>query len=42
MKERAALVGAALEIESQPGKGTTVLLRMTTGGSTQHATDHHI
>ena len=42
MKERAALVGAALEIESEPGKGTTVLLRMTTGGSTQHATDHHV
>ena len=42
MKERAALVGAALQIESQPGKGTTVLLRMTTGGSTQHATDHHV
>jgi signal transduction histidine kinase len=42
MRERAALVGATLQIESQPGKGTTVLLRMTTGGSTQHATDHHV
>ena len=28
MQERAALVGAALEIESAPGKGTTVLLRL--------------
>jgi PAS domain S-box-containing protein len=42
MKERAALVGATLQIESQPGKGTTVLLRMTTAGSTPHATDHHV
>ncbi|HEU4927612.1 MAG TPA: PAS domain-containing protein [Vicinamibacterales bacterium] len=42
MRERAALVGATLQIESQPGKGTTVLLRMTTGGSTQHATDHQV
>jgi PAS domain S-box-containing protein len=30
MKERAALVGATLEIESAPGSGTTVLLRMST------------
>jgi hypothetical protein len=28
MQERAALVGASLEIESAVGKGTTVLLRM--------------
>jgi signal transduction histidine kinase len=28
MQERAALVGATLEIESSAGKGTTVLLRM--------------
>ena len=42
MKERAALVGATLQIESEPGKGTTVLLRMTIGGSTQHATDHDV
>jgi two-component system, chemotaxis family, sensor kinase Cph1 len=28
MQERAALVGATLEIESAVGKGTTVLLRM--------------
>jgi PAS domain S-box-containing protein len=34
MQERAALVGASLEIESTPGKGTTVLVRMAipTGG----------
>jgi len=29
MHERASLVGATLQIESTPGKGTTVLLRMT-------------
>jgi len=42
MKERAALVGATLQIESEPGKGTTVLLRMTTGRTTQHASDHEV
>jgi PAS domain S-box-containing protein len=31
MQERAALVGASLEIESAVGKGTTVLLRMAAG-----------
>jgi PAS domain S-box-containing protein len=30
MQERAALVGAALEIESAAGQGTTILVRMTT------------
>jgi PAS domain S-box-containing protein len=30
MHERAALVGAELQIESAPGKGTTVLLRLAT------------
>jgi signal transduction histidine kinase len=30
MRERASLVGAALEIESSPGNGTAVFLRMTT------------
>jgi two-component system sensor histidine kinase UhpB len=29
MQERAALVGASVEVESTPGKGTTVFLRMT-------------
>ena len=28
MQERAALVGATLEIESAAGKGTTILVRM--------------
>jgi signal transduction histidine kinase len=28
MHERAALVGASLQIESAAGKGTTILLRM--------------
>jgi hypothetical protein len=28
MQERAALVGASLEIESKPGHGTTILVRM--------------
>jgi signal transduction histidine kinase len=28
MQERAALVGGTLEIESSPGKGTTVLVRI--------------
>jgi len=31
MQERAALVGATLEIESAVGKGTTILLRMAAG-----------
>ena len=30
MRERASLVGAALEIESSPGNGTAVFVRMTT------------
>ena len=29
MQERASLVGASLEIESAPGQGTTILVRMT-------------
>ena len=29
MRERAALVGATLQIESAPGQGTTILVRMT-------------
>ena len=28
MQERASLVGASLEIESAPGQGTTILVRM--------------
>jgi PAS domain S-box-containing protein len=32
MRERAALVGAALEIESAPGRGTTVIVRTAMAG----------
>ena len=39
MQERAALVGATLQIESSAGRGTTVLLRMKTGPA-QEAPDH--
>ena len=28
MQERASLVGATLQLESAPGKGTTILVRM--------------
>jgi PAS domain S-box-containing protein len=38
MQERAALVGATLEIESAPGEGTTILVRMPT--VTAPAFDH--
>ena len=34
MHERAALVGATLEIESTPGEGTTILVRMPTSAET--------
>jgi PAS domain S-box-containing protein len=37
MQERAALVGATLEIESAAGEGTTVLLRMPEAGVPDHA-----
>jgi signal transduction histidine kinase len=30
MRERAALVGGSLDIESQPGKGTTIVVRIPT------------
>ncbi len=39
MQERAALVGATLQIESSAGRGTTVLLRMKTEPA-QEAPDH--
>ncbi len=32
MQERAALVGASLQIESTPGEGTTILVRMASAG----------
>ena len=40
MQERAALVGATVEIESTPGKGTTVFLRMAVAPGTRNASDH--
>ena len=40
MQERAALVGATLEIESAPDAGTTILVRMTADATTNHAADH--
>jgi PAS domain S-box-containing protein len=40
MQERAALVGATLEIESAPDAGTTILVRMTANAPTNHAADH--
>jgi PAS domain S-box-containing protein len=39
MQERAALVGATLQIESAAGKGTSILVRMAAGPTT-HALDH--
>jgi two-component system, chemotaxis family, CheB/CheR fusion protein len=33
MQERASLIGATLEIESQPGRGTSIFLRCATRGS---------
>jgi PAS domain S-box-containing protein len=40
MQERAALVGATLEIESESGKGTTVLLRMAADAGAAPGDDH--
>ncbi len=40
MQERAALVGATLEIESAAGKGTTILLRMAAAEPTTVAATH--
>ena len=40
MQERAALVGASLEIESMPGKGTTVLVRMGVPVAAGQPVDH--
>lgn len=40
MQERAALVGATLEIESAVGKGTTVLVRMNLSSPGSHGADH--
>jgi signal transduction histidine kinase len=40
MQERAALVGASLEIDSTPGKGTTVLVRMGVPVAARQTVDH--
>ena len=40
MRERAALVGAALEIESSPGSGTTIFVRMTVERSADQPSNH--
>jgi signal transduction histidine kinase len=40
MQERAALVGATIEIESAAGEGTTVFLRMAVAPGTGNASDH--
>jgi PAS domain S-box-containing protein len=40
MRERAALVGAALEIESSPGAGTTIFVRMTVDAIDDHHSNH--
>ncbi len=40
MRERAALVGASLEIESSPGMGTTILVRMPAGAPVDRHVDH--
>jgi two-component system sensor histidine kinase NreB len=40
MRERAALVGAALEIESSPGMGTAVFVRMTAEPTSERSSNH--
>jgi signal transduction histidine kinase len=40
MQERAGLVGATLEIESSPGHGTTVLVRMAVRAQGAETFDH--
>jgi PAS domain S-box-containing protein len=40
MQERAALVGASLQIESTPGKGTTVLVRMAVPAGVSQIANH--
>ena len=40
MEERASLVGATVQIESAVGRGTTVLVRMTTTAADIHVADH--
>jgi PAS domain S-box len=40
MRERAALVGATLEIESSPGAGTTIFVRMTVDRAADQPSNH--
>ena len=40
MQERAALVGASLQIESTPGKGTTVLVRIAVPAGVGQMANH--
>jgi PAS domain S-box-containing protein len=40
MRERATLVGATLEIESNPGKGTTILVRIAVPARVGQMVDH--
>ena len=40
MQERAALVGASLQIESTPGKGTTILVRMAVPAGVGQMANH--
>ena len=40
MQERAALVGASLQIESTPGKGTTILVRIAVPARAGEVVDH--
>jgi PAS domain S-box-containing protein len=40
MKERAALVGASLDIETTPGRGTTILVRMAVAANDAPVEDH--
>jgi signal transduction histidine kinase len=40
MQERAALIGATLQIESSAGAGTTIFVRMAVAGTVRDAADH--
>ena len=40
MQERAAMIGATLQIESAVGKGTTILVRMNAAAPANYAADH--
>jgi signal transduction histidine kinase len=40
MRERAALVGGNLQIESAPGEGTTILVRIENASEARQIVDH--